>query len=265
MALTVEKVNEADFPIIAPQLESVGTVDPFASVDMVQEPGKCTLHVALRDGRIVSYLHRYLNTLSIYRLAGEAEGGAELLGNLSTGPAILMCRYHLREAVACRFPAAPSYLEHLMTVDRLSVRAAASHDAGRLSPDDAQQLLDLYSTGEFSSRAAFNTVESYRALIEKQATFGVRTGGTIVSAATAFSGNSSFGMVGSVFTSTEHRGKGYGTAVASAATCHILGQSPWCLLYVRTDNMPAIRSYRRIGYRVKEDWAFFDFGTGIVP
>lgn len=265
MAFSIEKIRADDYGSVAPQLNSVETADPFAYVDLIQEPENCTLHVARNEGRVVAYLHLYQQKYAIYRLAGDADGASMLLKNIGSGPAILMCQAHLMEAMKSAFPSAPSYMEYLMTVGREEENTSGSDSAVRLEPAYAEQLFNLYASGEFSSRTAFNSIDSYRALLESEPTFGILDDFKLVSAATAFSGSSSFGMVGGVFTSREHRGKGYGTSVASAATRHVLSVSDNSLLYVRTDNGNAISAYEKIGYRHRERWAFFDIGTGIVP
>ncbi len=265
MTLTVQKVDPGDYAAIAPQLGMAGSIDTYAAIDLLGEPEKCTLHVAGKGGRIVAFLLLYQNALSVYRLAGDAEGAAELLGSLKPGPSIMTCPGHLGPVVRSIFPDVPSYLEHLMVVDRDLVHASGADHAQRLSPADAQALYGLYSSGEFASRTAFNSVDSYRKSLETQSIFGIRAGGEIVSVASAIAGNSYMGMVGSVFTALGHRGKGYGTAVTSAATMEVLRNAQRSMLYVRTDNAPAIKAYQKIGYREAEVWAFFDFGTNIVP
>lgn len=265
MAVAAGEVEAGEFGRVAAELGLVQTVDPFAALDLLREPEKCTLHVARRDGKIVSYLHLYLNGLAIYRLAGEQEGASALLGFVGSGPAIFMCQSHLADMVRRKFSTVPYYVEYLMTVKRGESRDFATGGEIRLEPDDAQELYDLYASGEFSSRTAYNSVDAYRTQVGKEATFAIRADSKLVSAATAFGGDRSFGMVGTVFTAREHRGKGYGTAVTSAATAHVLGVSERALLYVRADNIHAIHSYEKIGYSRTEDWCFFDLGTGIVP
>lgn len=265
MSVAVQKVEPGDYAAIAPQLDIAGSIDPYASIDLLGEPEKCMLHLARKDGLIVAYLHLYKNRLSIYRLAGDPEGAAALMECMDEGPSIMMCPDHLGPVVRSIFPNAPSYLENLMAVNRGSLQLFGEGLVQRLRPADSQSLYDLYSSGEFRSRTAFNSVDSYRKMLETHSLFGVREGGEVVSVAAAFAGNSQIGLVGSVFTSIGHRGKGYGTAVTSAATMEVLRDAQRSMLYVRTDNGPAIRAYKKIGYRPAEVWAFFDFGTSIVP
>lgn len=238
----------------------------FAALDIIREPEKCRLHVARNRNRIVSYLHLYDDgTLPIYRLAGDPEGAAGLTGSIGGSKSILLCQSHLREVVSGRFQSAPLYPEHMMVVDGSHYNGTVSEIAERLVPDDAGKLFGLYASGEFSSRTKFTSEEYYMTLLRKEAIFGIEVDGVLVSVATAYEGDGSFGVVGGVFTAAGHRGKGYGKAVTSAATKHVLSHADRCMLYVRTNNSPAVRAYEKIGYRTAEDWIFFDLGTGIVP
>jgi predicted GNAT family acetyltransferase len=55
-------------------------------------------------------------------------------------------------------------------------------------------------------------------------------------------------VVGNVLTLTEHRGRGFATAVTSAVTAELLRTCDEVVLNVRADNPPAINAYRRLGY-----------------
>jgi predicted GNAT family acetyltransferase len=51
-------------------------------------------------------------------------------------------------------------------------------------------------------------------------------------------------------THTEHRGRGYATAVTGAVTSELLRFCDQVVLNVRADNPPALAAYRRLGYQV---------------
>lgn len=266
MPVFTEEVERSHFAAVREQIRAVAPFDAFAALDIVREPEKCRLQVARRGEHIVSYLHLYDDgTLPVYRLAGDAEGAAGLVGSVGEAKSILLCQSHLREAVAARFQSAPSYPEHMMIVYGSNFTGMHSEIAARLSPDDAGQLFGLYASGEFAARTKFSSEDYYRTLLGKEVVFGAKVGGVLVSVATAYEGDSTFGVVGGVFTAPNQRGNGYGTAVTSAATGHVLSRAGRSMLYVRTNNFPAVHAYEKIGYRTAEDWIFFDMGTGIVP
>lgn len=72
------------------------------------------------------------------------------------------------------------------------------------------------------------------------------------------------GMVGAVYTPPEHRNNGYGTAVTSAVTRHILtsGKS-YAVLYTDLDNPISNSIYQQIGYRPVMDTTLWRFKPAI--
>lgn len=266
MAPTVEHVSRENFVAAAPQLPAVGSADHIASADLVRFPDRCSLHVVREGGVVRAYLHRYMDDrLPVLRLAGEEGCAAMLLDFVPPGKKLLMVQSHLQGVVESAFPSAPSYREHLMSVTRSDATLGQSTGVTRLVPEDATELLQLFLSSEFASRAAQKSVASYSQMLAEENAFGLRSGNRLVAVAVAFLLNSSFGMVGSVFTDKDHRGRGYATSVTSAATGRVLLEAERCLLYVRTGNLPAVHIYRKLGYVTEEDWTMFDFGTGIVP
>jgi predicted GNAT family acetyltransferase len=55
-------------------------------------------------------------------------------------------------------------------------------------------------------------------------------------------------VVGNVLTHTDHRGRGYATAVTSAVTHELLKFCDEVVLNVRSDNPPAMQAYHRLGF-----------------
>ena len=61
------------------------------------------------------------------------------------------------------------------------------------------------------------------------------------------------------------RGRGLATSVTSAATRAALELSEAAALIVRTDNEPALRVYRRIGYEVYRRLKWICVGVDVRP
>lgn len=261
----IEEVRQELFPQLSSELAHFQEYDRFISVDLLDEPERCRPFVLRRRGRITSYLVTYSHGSQLSRLGGDPGDAAALLDSLPEEKSFLMCPAYMEATVRLRFPNAPMFREHLMAVGRGENRTVNHPDVCRLNGGDAQALFDLYSSGEFADRTANSSVEIYREQMEREPTFGIMVNGRLASLAGVITGDDSFSMVTGVFTARSHRGKGLGTAVTSAATASALEHSARAILYVRHANEHAISSYLKLGYRVREEWDFFDFGTGIVP
>lgn len=72
-------------------------------------------------------------------------------------------------------------------------------------------------------------------------------------------------FVGRVYTRPEYRNSGFATQVTYALTKEALEKASFAVLFVRSDNYPAIRVYTKIGYRKIDERIWFDMGTGVKP
>ena len=89
--------------------------------------------------------------------------------------------------------------------------------------------------------------------------YGVFVGDKLVSIACSYLRLPELWIIGDVYTLREYRGKGFAKIVTSAITRDAVNCSGKALLHVREDNVPAIRVYSRLGYRVmgKKCWYMF--------
>jgi len=134
-----------------------------------------------------------------------------------------------------------------MVVDAQSFRPMAHGDAFWLRPSDLEPLRTLYGHGEADTADAFAPYQLKQGLF-----FGLAVDGQLVSVAGTHLVAWNYGLaaVGNVFTHPAHRGHGYGTVCASAVTEELLGGGLEVVLNVAQANEPAVRLYRRLGYRV---------------
>lgn len=128
-----------------------------------------------------------------------------------------------------------------MWVDRTSFQPFPA-GVERILPVEVSELNQLYQLGLAAWLAPTAVAEGIY--------FGIRVNGRLVAAAGTHvvSRAARLAVVGNVLTHTEHRGRGYATAVTSAVTAELLRFCDQVVLNVRSDNPPAIAAYRRLGY-----------------
>ncbi|MBM4407364.1 MAG: GNAT family N-acetyltransferase [Chloroflexi bacterium] len=145
-------------------------------------------------------------------------------------------------AVASRYRIEPGTPMVRMWVDRDHFRPASS-DAERLFPAEIGDLNRLYQLG-FASWLPSSTIAD-------GVYYGIRVNGRLVAAAGThvISATARLAVVGNVLTSPEYRGRGFATAVTGAVTADLLRSCDQVVLNVRSDNPPALATYRRLGYR----------------
>jgi ribosomal protein S18 acetylase RimI-like enzyme len=144
------------------------------------------------------------------------------------------------------------------------VSASNSLEGGaavRLTEKDAAG----YSTFGRSFNSPPQPVEWARGRIERELVFGAFLDGMLVAVASVVVWLPKMAVIIGVETKEAFRGRGFGRAVVSAAVHEALSRSSSCSLGVRSDNIGALRLYRRLGF-VKVDEEFWvDIGTGLTP
>jgi len=132
-----------------------------------------------------------------------------------------------------------------MVVDAGSFQSNAARAQGlvRLGPEHLDDLIDLYG---HVSRSYFTPDR-----IARQIYFGVFVSGSLVAAAGTHvqAARSGLAAVGNVLTRPAYRSRGMATAVTAAVTEVALEKHRDVVLNVRSDNTPALRVYRGLGYR----------------
>jgi RimJ/RimL family protein N-acetyltransferase len=64
------------------------------------------------------------------------------------------------------------------------------------------------------------------------------------------------GLVGVAATHEDHRNKGYATSIVSRLVAEILDRLPLAMIYVLADNPPAIRAYKKVGFKPYKTYFF---------
>lgn len=95
--------------------------------------------------------------------------------------------------------------------------------------------------------------------------YGVFANNELVACAGAFVQLPQVWIIGGVYTSLPQRNQGYATLVTSAITSEALSNAETAVLFVRSDNYPAIKVYEKIGYKKIGENIWVDVGTGLKP
>lgn len=261
----IVKVGENSRGKIAESLKSEDLlVHHFTIYDLVHEPKNTTMYAAYDQtnslaGHILTY--RGLRTPAT-RVYGKKEAVSQLLNFLKEEKTLIFCPPELLDVVEERFPQARAYLENQMYVSRRLVRLTKHEKAVKLNPEHTSYLAELYSSGE---PAYARSEQRCRMLIEKHAAYGVFVEEELVSAAIALKRLPEVSEITGVLTKPKFRGKGFATIATSAATEEALRYAPKTTLFVRSDNIPALKMYKKLGYRKICEWYWVDVDTGLRP
>lgn len=164
-------------------------------------------------------------------------------------------------SVVRNWRSADNYFQSLMLVKQGKTKALVSDIVGKLKTAEWKTQLArlLHMRKESSER----TVRKYEKWLVKMKIYGVFVEGRLIGYAASPIQTPKAWVIEGVFTHPEFRNNGYSTFANSALTEEALRNSESATLFVRSDNLPAIRVYKKIGYRKIGEMLYVDVGTSL--
>ena len=236
----------------------------FAYYDLQHEPEFTTAHAIFENNSLRGYILTYTRAdVPSVVLESDPEAARHLIQHSPENNFIMHTLPNLLDAVIESFPNARPYVEDWMVVKKGQAHLHESKNVRRLhTQDDASQLACLLSTRVDRPQG---TVEKYAEWLQRMIIYGVFIDNQLASYAGSFLQIPEVWMIGGVYTNPERRNKGYSTMAVSAITREALESAEAAALFVRSDNYPAIRVYKKIGYRKIGEKLWIDIGTGLRP
>jgi len=262
--LKIEMINKRNREHFIDRIRSDIIKHIFAFYDIQFDPDHTTIHAAFENDDLIGYLLLYTATdVPSVILECEPRVGEKLIQNAPESNFIVHTNPDLLNAVNGRFPDAKNYLENWMLVGKDAANLLTSKLVRRLSTEeDAAAFAKLVLNRKDRSK---RNLKKYLDWIAKMPMYGVFVKDELVSYAGSFIQLPQIWMIGGVYTAPDHRNKGYASLATSAITKEALRKAERAALFVRSDNLPAISAYEKIGYRKIGEKLWIDVGTGMKP
>ena len=261
--INVEKVVENNKQRVIDSLRLDVIRHVFAFYDIQYEPEHATAYAAFENRNLKGYILIY-TALDFPSVILECENSIaeKLIEYAPENHFIMHAQPNLLPIIEDKFPNAKHYIEDWMLVNKGEAKFFRSEHVHRLSSEnDASKLAILLSSREDRPKRT----KRYMDWISKMPTYGVSVGSELVSYAGSFLQLPQVWMIGGVYTHPNHRNKGYATLATSTVTEEALKHAEAAALFVRSDNLPAIRVYGKIGYKKIGEKLWVDVGTGLKP
>jgi RimJ/RimL family protein N-acetyltransferase len=263
LMINVEKVAENNKQRVIDSLRLDVIRHVFAFYDIQYEPEHTTTYVAFENRNLKGYILSY-TALDFPSVILECENSIaeKLIEYAPENHFIMHATPNLLPIIEGKFPNAKHYVEDWMLVKKGEAKFFRSEHVHRLSSEnDASKLAILLSSREDRPKRT----KRYMDWISKMPTYGVSIDSELVSYAGSFLQLPQVWMIGGVYTHPNHRNKGYATLATSTVTEEALKHAETAALFVRSDNLPAIRVYEKIGYKKIGEKLWVDMGTGLKP
>ncbi len=219
--------------------------------DMLSGNGKFTMFASVEESRISAIILYYWGVpgTSLTWILGDHKAVGRFIAGLDEGTFAILVPMESSGKLKERFKDVRSYPEYIM----LCNGQAADHSKGDfriLGPEDIDQWGYLKT-----ERKTFSREENDQFLrhLTDQICFGLFADGIMVSGAVIETSTTQMAVIGSVKTLSAYRNKGYATALMASVVryCRDNGQAAY--LFVRKDNLPAIRAYRNVGFSIVDE------------
>ncbi|NPA74545.1 MAG: GNAT family N-acetyltransferase [Euryarchaeota archaeon] len=102
-------------------------------------------------------------------------------------------------------------------------------------------------------------------LLKNAIVFGLYEEGKVVSMGAVLAHMPEVWVIGAVTTVKEYRNRGFATRVMRHIIGHAYGQTRRLVLWVRSDNMPALHIYQKLGFVKIGENAWINIGVNVVP
>ena len=241
----IEALSTRDRTLLRDFLERDRLRAAYAICDLDQkEFGRTKWGVATEHGEPIAVVLEYggLTPQPLF-VMGDPEGAAAILRDVIKPRLVYLAadQTHLA-AVGREYRIDPGPQMVRMWVNRQLFKPIYG-PVIRLAPADIVDLNRLYGLG-FAGWLPSDSIAN-------GVYYGVRIGGRLVAAAGThvISGEARMAAVGNVMTHSQYRGRGYAKATTSAVTQELLRMCDDVVLNVRSDNPPALATYRALGYR----------------
>lgn len=261
LAIRVERVVQSTSEVTT-YLKTNLVANALDLWNLEHEAKNLRLFVIRDHGEIRSHLSAFGTPEADYvsLTAGTPEEARELL-DLIPDKCVLIIEPRLYESIKSIIHSHLVYPNDRMVVRRGRESLVDVSQAVRLSVEDAPAYVRF--------GASFNApqvpLEWARERLQRDIVFGVFSDDSLASIASVVARLPEMAVIMGVETLPEFRGRGFATAASSAATREALTISESCTLFVRSDNLHAVRIYGKLGYRKVGEELWIDIGTGLVP
>lgn len=200
------------------------------------------------DGMMLVYDKR------IVQLRGSRESAKALLKRLDLEKIELQSPRQHKQYILEKYKPTTSHEMILMVLRKEQERSQTRHLIVKLGTSDAEQIATILKEAD---PEYWGTVTGQQ-IAERMSSrdwLGIKVNEELVSVSSIIPTEWT-GLIGVVATHEAHRNKGYATSLVSQSVEQILEKLPIAMIYVVSDNPPAIRVYSKVGFKPYRTYFF---------
>lgn len=225
----------------------------FFAFDWKYNRDKTKILLALERNRIGGMMLIY--DQRIVQLRGSHEAAKVLFEKVDLEKVEFQALDQHKQYILKKYKPTLSHQMMLMTLSKEEEKLQKIHAIVELDISDAERVASIMRDADpeyWGDQTKKQIVESMN---QGVIWLGTKVNGKLVSLGSARLTEWA-GLIGVVATKEDHRSKGYATCIVSELVKQILEKLSTALIYVLTDNQPAIRAYSKVGFKPYRTYFF---------
>jgi len=224
----------------------------FFAFDWKYNRKETKILLALEENRIDGMMLVFRK--SIVQLRGSCEAAKALLERLDLQKVELQALEQHKQHILKKYKSTVSHEMILMVLHEGEERLQIKHPTVKLDASDAGRIATIMKQAD----PEFWETQTSQQIAERMNSLnwlGIKINGELVSIGNAHLTEWG-GHIGVIATHEDHRNKGYATSIVSELVKQILGRLSIAMIYVLSDNTPAIRAYEKVGFKPYRTYFF---------
>jgi len=192
---------------------------------------------------------------NIVQIRGSQEAAKALLEKLDLEKVELQALEQHKPYILERYKPTAAHEMMLMVLRKGGERLHLKHPIVRLDASEAEQIGTIMKCADPEFWGTTTSQSIVEGMNRGANWFGIKVDRELVSIGSARLTEWG-GHIGVVATHEAHRNKGYATSIVSELVKRILERLPIAMIYVLSDNPPAIRAYEKVGFKHYKTYFF---------
>ena len=228
----------------------------FFAYDWKNLRDKTEIQLAIEENKIEGMMLIYAN--SIVQIRGSCKAVEKLMEKLNLEKIELQAEEKHEQLVLKKYKPIETQKLVLMTLKRGEEKIKIKHPVTRLDVSDAESIAALMRNADPNYWGTV-TKQQIAEGMKRSNWFGIKVNNEIAAVGSLLLTDWA-GLIGVVATHKNYRKRGYATSVVSKIAKQILEKLPLALIYVLSNNLPAIRVYEKVGFRQYKTYFFMKEG-----
>jgi predicted GNAT family acetyltransferase len=218
----------------------------FFTFDWKYNRNETKILLALEKNRIDGMMVVYKQY--IVQLRGSCKAAKALLERLNLEKVELQAPDQHKPYILEKYKPTATHEMMLMLLYKAKEKLHPKHPTVNLDTSDAEQIATIMKNADPEFWGTVTSQNIAEGMNRGVNWLGIKIDGELVSI-----GNTRMtewgGLIGVAATNEAHRNKGYATSIVSELVKQILEKLPLAMIYVLSDNPPAIRAYEKVGFK----------------